>query len=217
MQLLKERDGVCLVEKTKVTLADGTKKSIENITYDDKLLVWNFDEGKLDSAEPVWIMKKQIANKYTELTLENGAKLRLSQHRVFNVDKQSFTHAYIEEETPVGTTVFLEDGTTSKVLERKEVEEEANVYNVMTKQHINLFAEGILTSLRFNDIYEIKEMRFIKDNRELNRKEDYPNIPENYFEGLRLAEQKNTLVESGKPWWEERVENVIMKNEKTNN
>ena len=41
-------------------------------------------------------------------------------------------------------------------------------------------------------------------------------IPEKYFEGLRLAEQKNTILDSGKPWWEERVLDVIMKNEKTN-
>ena len=202
----------CLVEGTKITLADGTKKKIEDITYNDKILVWNFDDGKIDSSEPIWIMKKTVSNKYLQFKFDNEALLKLTVHRVFNVDNQIFANADMDEEIDIGTRVFLEDGTTAKVIGKEEVEEEVNVYNVMTKQHINLFAEGILTSLRFNDIYEIKDMKFIKDNRELNKKEDYPNIPENYFEGLRLAEQKNTLVESGKPWWEERVENVIMKN-----
>ena len=33
---------MCFVEGTLVTLADGTTKPIEDITYDDELLVWNF-------------------------------------------------------------------------------------------------------------------------------------------------------------------------------
>ena len=205
------KSGFCLAEGTKVTMADGSKKNIEDIVYEDKLKVWNFDEGKLDTAEPLWIMKKQIVNKYIQLTFDNGKQLKLFQHRIFNVDKQEFSHAQIEDETPIGTTVFMEDGTTAKLIERKEIEDETNVYNILTKEHINLFAEGILTSLRFNDIYQIKDMKFVKDNRELNKRENYPNIPDEYFYGLRLAEQKNTIIDSGKTWWEERVNDLINK------
>lgn len=38
--------GACLLEHTPVTLADGTKKMIEDVTYDDVLLTYDFDEGK---------------------------------------------------------------------------------------------------------------------------------------------------------------------------
>lgn len=207
----------CLAKGTKVTLADKSKKNIEDITYEDRLLVWNFDEGKIDNAEPVWIMKKEQANKYLQFKFENGMELKLTIHRIFNVDKQIFANADMDEEMPIGTTVFLEDGTTTKLIEKNEIEEVIDVYNVMTKEHINLFAEGILTSLRFNELYDIKNMKFIKDNRELNEREKYENIPDNYFYGLRLAEQKNTLTEDGNIWWEDRVINVLMKNERYSN
>ena len=210
----KQDRPTCLAEGTRVTLEDGNVKNIEEITYEDKLLVWNFDEGKFDTSKPIWIMKEQTVEKYTKLKFDNGIELNLSEHRIFNVDKQKFTHAHIKEETPVGTTVFMEDGTSAKITEIVEIEKEINVYNVMTEKHINIFANGILTSLRFNDIYDIQNMKYVIDDRELNKKEDYPNIPEKYFEGLRLAEQRNTIEKSGKVWWEERVENVIMKKRK---
>ena len=48
---------VCIAGGTLVPLADGTTKAIEDITYDDELLVWDFDEGKLSSAKPAWVKK----------------------------------------------------------------------------------------------------------------------------------------------------------------
>ena len=35
----------CFVEGTEITLADGSIKKIEDITYEDELLVWDFDHG----------------------------------------------------------------------------------------------------------------------------------------------------------------------------
>ena len=36
----------CVTPETLVTLADGTQKEIQYVTYDDQLLIWNFYEGK---------------------------------------------------------------------------------------------------------------------------------------------------------------------------
>lgn len=47
----------CLLKGTKITLADRSEKNIEDLTYDDELLVWNFDEGKLDKAKTAWLKK----------------------------------------------------------------------------------------------------------------------------------------------------------------
>ena len=41
----------CFVENTLISTRDGTKK-VQDISYDDDTLVWNFDEGKLDYAKP---------------------------------------------------------------------------------------------------------------------------------------------------------------------
>src|SRR5688572_14110550 len=54
----------CLAEGTLITLADGTSKEIEDIDDSDWLLVWNFDEGRYDEAQPLWIKKAETTNKY---------------------------------------------------------------------------------------------------------------------------------------------------------
>lgn len=63
-------------------------------------------------------------------------------------------------------------------------------YNIITYKHINIFANGILTSNSLNNIYPINNMKFIKDNRELRSIEEF-DVSDYVFEGLRLAEQPN--------------------------
>ena len=55
---------------------------------------------------------------------------------------------------------------------------------------MNLFANSILTSCRYNNIYVIKDMKFIKDNRNIVDFAEYNNsIPYEYYVGMRLGEQ----------------------------
>lgn len=87
----------------------------------------------------------------------------------------------------------MEDGSTAKLIERKVVKETVNYYNIITDYHMNLFANGILTSLRLNNLYKIENMKFVKDNRELASREEFSSIPDKYFYGLRLAEQPKEI------------------------
>ena len=98
-----------------------------------------------------------------------------------------------KEDTPIGTKVFKEDGTVTKLIGREVVKKEVEYYNIITDYHMNLFANGILTSLRLNNLYKIENMKFVKDNRELVDKSEFEGIPENYFYGLRLAEQPKEI------------------------
>ena len=185
---------LCLAEGTKITLSDMSKKNIEDITYDDELLVWNFDEGHLDKAKPLFIMKAQVAEEYNLIKFDDGTELKtVIDHRIFNIEKQKFTYTMNEEETPIGTSVFKEDGSIAKIVERSVVKEKVNYYNVITEYHMNLFAEGILTSLRLNNLYKIENMKFVKDDRKLVGKEEFEGIPDKYFYGLRLAEQPKEI------------------------
>ena len=184
----------CFVEGTEITLADRTRKNIENVTYEDELLVWDFDNGCFATAKPLFISKGQTTTEYNYIKFEDGTELKtVVDHRIFNMELQKFTYTMDEENTPIGTTVFKEDGTTTKLIERKVVKEKVNYYNVITDYHMNLFANEILTSLRLNNLYEIKDMKFVKDNRKLTSREEFKNIPDKYFYGLRLAEQPKEI------------------------
>ena len=185
---------LCLAEGTMITLADKSRKAIEDIEYTDNLLVWDFDNGCFAEAKPLWIKKKQAAQEYNLIKFDNGVELKtILDHRIFNMESQRFTYTMNEEDTPIGTTTFLEDGTTAKIVERKVIRETINYYNIITDYHMNLFANGILTSLRLNNLYKIENMKFVKDNRELVDKSEFEGIPEKYFYGLRLAEQPKEI------------------------
>jgi hypothetical protein len=66
---------------------------------------------------------------------------------------------------------------------------------MITDYHINLFADSVLTSHRYNNIYPIEDMRFVKDNRPLRPREDFTGIPDRFYYGLRLSEQPMNLAE----------------------
>lgn len=184
----------CFAEGTMITLADMSEKAIEDIEYSDELLVWDFDNGCFTTAKPLWIKKVQTWDEYNYIKFEDGTELKtVLDHRIFNYDSQKFTYTMNEEDTPIGTRVFKQDGTLTKIVERKVVKEEVNYYNIITDYHMNLFANGLLTSLRLNNLYKIENMKFIKDNRELIPKEEFKGIPDKYYYGLRLAEQPKEI------------------------
>lgn len=159
----------CIIEGTLITLADHTKKPIEDITYDDDLLVWNFYEGKFDSAKPVWITKPRLAHEYNLCKFSNGVEVGFvgnggneGYHRIYNDEAKAFTHTGVTE-TPIGTHTFAEDGSFPELISQKVIKTPIRYYNIGTKEHINLFSNGILTSSRISNKYAIENMKYIGD------------------------------------------------------
>lgn len=155
----------CIASGTDITLADGSTKKIEDITFDDDLLVWNFYEGKFDSAKPLWISKERTAPLYNLCRFENGSEigfvgeLNKGFHRIYNDTKKSFT--YTGTQTNVGDKTFTDKGTFTALVSQEIIEQNVSYYNIGTEKHINLFANGILTSgSRIPNRYAIKDMKY---------------------------------------------------------
>ena len=180
--------GPCLVEGTQVTMSDGAHKAIEDIAHGELIRVWNFDLGEFSEAQPLWIKVAEETTGYDVYTFSDGTKLRTVGHHVFNKEAGAFTKLQYAE-TPVGTTTFNERGEEVTLLSKERVTAPTRYYNVWTQYHLNLFADGILTSNRFNNIYPIVDMKFVKDNRVLRDLEEFTGIDEKYITGLRLQEQ----------------------------
>lgn len=160
-------DPWCLIEGTQITLADGSTKAVENITYDDELLVWNFYAGRFDKAKPIWIKVAEVAPRYNLVKFSNGSEVGFvgaggekGYHRIFNKEAGAFTHTGCKD-TPNGTTTFAQDETFPTVVSQEVVEKEVKFYNVITNEHYNLFANGILTSCKLSNKYRIENMRYI--------------------------------------------------------
>lgn len=160
-------DPWCLIEGTQITLANGSTKAVENITYDDELLVWNFYAGRFDTAKPSWIKVAEVAPRYNLVKFSNGSEVGFvgaggekGYHRIFNKEAGAFTHTGCKD-TPNGTTTFAQDETFPTVVSQEVVEKEVKFYNVITDLHYNLFANGILTSCRLSNEYKIEDMKYV--------------------------------------------------------
>ena len=178
----------CFVAGTEITLADGSKKAIENITYEDELRVWDFDRGVQTSAKPLWIKLPQTSSIYNHARFADGTELKTLNaekgHKVFCSDTNQFEPVGLLK---YGATVVKASNTTTLV-SSEQVRPPAPVvyYNIITDYHMNVYANDVLTSTAFNNnIYPIKDMKFEKVTR-IPR--TYTGIPEYFIKGLRLAE-----------------------------
>ena len=174
-------DSGCFLKGTRIMLSDGSEKNAEDITFDDELIVWDFDNGCLSKAKPIWIQKKQEYGYYFLNKYKSGRTFKTTGqmgsgfgHRVFNIDKKKF----IYDVESVGSRVYAIDGIDLHV-SCERIDEPCEYYNIITNRHLNLFANGLLTSCSLNNIYEfdVETMKFMKDGRDLRSISDYKRIP----------------------------------------
>jgi hypothetical protein len=183
----------CFIKDTNIILANKTNKKIQDITYGDKLLVWNFDDGKYDSAKPLWIKKTETTTWYYNLKFSNGLELNVTgtypeAHSLFSVEDGKFIHA----NKLVGKKVYTLDGIAT-LDSCEEVHENVEFYNIITNYHMNLFANSVLTSTSLNNLYPIKNMVFVKEGREPTF--DYSMFDRKWVNGLRLSEQPKDVTD----------------------
>jgi hypothetical protein len=181
--------GICLLAGTQIALSDGSHKAIEDITYTDKLLSWNFDRGCYAETTAMWIKRSETGSQYNLLTFSDGTTLRtFDQHRIFNKQAGAFTYP-MTAATPIGTITVNEYGQEITLTNKQVIKDTIDYYNVITDHHMNLFSDSVLTSCRFNNIYPITDMKFVKDSRTPRTRAEFANIPDRFFHGLRLTEQ----------------------------
>ena len=185
--------GPCLVAGTLMSLADGSQKKIEDVTYNDVLSVWNFDLGEQSEARPLWVKRKQTTGDYTLVKFSDGTELRTVGHHIFNKQAGEFTKI-ITDDTPVGTVTVNEQGQEITIVSKELVQETVDYYNIWTQYHLNAYANGVLTGNRYCNIYPITNMKYAKDNRILRSVEEFAGIDSKYIAGMRLQEQTFDLA-----------------------
>lgn len=146
-------------------------------------------EVKIFGAGDIKLQKKKTALKYNHLVFSDGSVLNtVNQHRIFNVEKGMFTYP-MTDDTPIGTTTFNDKGEYITLVSKEVINKEVEYYNIITDYHMNLFAGTILTSCRLSNLYPIKNMQYVKDNRELHNPEIFNELDDKWVSGLRLLEQ----------------------------
>lgn len=159
----------CIVYDTPVTLADGTTKMIQDITFKDRILRFNHDTGKVDTSYCHWINKEKFASEYYKITFSDNSFIKIIHpHAMFNLDKLKYVQVTDKNDFYIGTNVpklVSKNGRYElenvKVTNIEIVKEQVKFCEVVTGQFFNSFANNLLVSepltIGFQNMYEFNE------------------------------------------------------------
>lgn len=153
----------CISKGTLITLSDGNRKPVEELSMDDELLVWDFYERKFSKARIEFLKLKQTASEFNRCGFSDGTVLDLigsdGYHRIWNRQASEFTHTG-KPETPDGTATFTDSGNETVLVRQEIIHEDVDYYNLITERHCCYFANGILVSNRWSNRYGIHDMKY---------------------------------------------------------
>ena len=167
--IIKGKTG-CLIEGALITLADGTKKKVEDLKMGDILLVYNHETGKLDGSPllvNVHADEEKVETNIINLEFSNGSLLRICyEHGLF--DNSLNKYVYINENNYLdylGHSFYSASwnenefiGTTVELVNAYITTETVKLYNPASVWHLNLFAENMLTlSAGMTNFFEYDE------------------------------------------------------------
>ncbi len=149
---IKSSNGnTCVTGDTLVYLADGTQKRIDEVTYEDILLVWNFFDGEY-AYVPASVIFYHGDDNYDILTLnfEDGTSVKvINNHGFFDVEANEFVFIDIYNiENYIGHSFVKVNGssfTSVKLMDYTVTKEFTGSYSIQTAQYINFVVENMLS------------------------------------------------------------------------
>ena len=141
-------DSGCLLPGTMITMADGTKKPVEQIQPGDMLKVFNHYTGEYDVSPVVFNDSEPKQDvKVINLEFSNGSNIGVVyEHGFFDLDLMKYV--YIDEynyNDYIGHR-FYSDGNNIVTLNRAYITTQyTEVYSPVTAYHLNYFTEDILS------------------------------------------------------------------------
>ena len=198
--------GGCLIEGTKVLLANGTYKNIEDIDYDDLLLVYNYETGEFTEEYPIWIEQEKKTMKYQENIFSDGTVLKTyGYHGVYETELNRFVSVDNPNEFHIGSKVAKlkknkNSFDTVTVIDIRQRKEKVNYYHVVSTRYYNIIANDLLTTdgtVILSNLYGFTDkMTWNKDIRNKAMLDVYSYddlkdaIPYYMYKGLRAEEGK---------------------------
>lgn len=142
----------CVTGDTLVTLADGTQKEIQYVTYEDQLLVWNHFTGKYDVVPAAIIFNHGYAdNTVIKLNFSDGTQVKMiNLHQFLDADLKQYVSINADNVAQyVGHNFVKQNGDsyTTVTLESYEISEEyIEAYGIISALHYNILVEGMFST-----------------------------------------------------------------------
>lgn len=159
--------GGCVTPDTLYTLSDGTQKRVDEITDEDRLLLWDFDKGGLGEGGITFFHRVKAEAPVLRAEFSDGTSVGIvDEHVFFDMTDRKFVEISKAEQgaellghtfarladgqiTGVTLTGLYDDGTTD------------SYYSPITEKHFNCFANGMLNisgSLHgFYNVFDLEE------------------------------------------------------------
>lgn len=196
----------CLVKGTKVLLANGNYKNVEDITYTDLLAVWDYKTGKVTYEYPIWIEQEKIANGYQKITFSDGSTIgTVGGHGVYDLNNKMFVNVNNPKEFKIGSKIAkITDGKVVPVTVTniENVYKKITYYHVVSTTYYNIIANDLLTTddatilsnlygFEDNIMWPKEREKIVSDSNNLYNYEDLNgSLPYYMFKGLRAGEAK---------------------------
>ena len=142
----------CVTPDTLVTLADGTQKRIDEVTYNDQLLVWNHFTGKYDVAPAAIIFNHGYNdNTIIKLSFSDGTTVKVANlHQFYDIDLNRYVSIDADSVAQYVGHSFAKqsgDGFTTITLDSYEISVEYEAtYGIISAFHYNIIVEGMIST-----------------------------------------------------------------------
>jgi len=217
----------CIAEGTLITLANGDRVPVEELTGEEELLVWNMETGEYDKASIAYIINHNgvsAERKILHAYFSDGTDIEIiSDHGFYNLDLNKLI--YINEnnyEEYIGDWFVTQDLDSEKSwgkaqLTKVEIEyKDIVAYEVVTYEHLTCFTNGLLSisSLLnpFCNIFEVDENTLSYDKEKMEKDieqyglfeyEDFKDLIPEYAFKLYHVEYLKVALGKGLTTWDE--------------
>lgn len=193
-------DTGCLAEGTKILLANGNYKNIEDIDYNDLLAVFDHETGKLTYQYSGWLEKPGIASNYTKVTFSDGTSINFTNnHAIYSLDYNEYITIYDKEKFKIGSKVakYKNNKVEETIVTNIEnIDKEVKYYHILSNRHFNVIANDLITvnkEIFVSNFHGFEndltwKMPILKEN--IYSYEELSEIPYYLYKGLRLYEGK---------------------------
>lgn len=156
----------CIVEGTLITLADGTKRKVEELKFGDSILTWSFNSGTYE-VHPIIAIEKasNVLSNILLIRLSDEKEIRIvSSQSFFDMEtKEYFNINTSNYDSAIGKNILVDNNGKvgqAKIITIELYVERVNLYEIITAEDFNFFANDILTIEPFIfclNIFEIND------------------------------------------------------------
>lgn len=141
----------CVTGDTLITLADGSQKRMDEVTEEDTLLVWDFENGEYTSVNSAVVRNHGYTNcDVITLTFSDGTSTKaVLEHGYYNTDLNKFVAVNAGNvKEYIGHHFAKTDGNSVSYVELVDYTVEnqyVEAYSILTKYHYNFITDNILS------------------------------------------------------------------------